>query len=62
MNYHEFSMNYHELPMRSALLCQAKHHIVLSGDALLARMCNPLNVVKKCAHLIDNKKKILNLQ
>jgi|GEM_PF-5525723 len=22
----------------------------------------PLNVVKKCAHLINNKKKILNLQ
>ena len=27
--------NYHELPARSALLCQAKHHIVLSGDAFL---------------------------
>ena len=25
----------HELTMRSALLCQAKHHIVLSGDAFL---------------------------
>ena len=23
------------MPMRSALLCQAKHHIVLSGDAFL---------------------------
>ena len=27
--------NCHELTMRSALLCQAKHHIVLSGDAFL---------------------------
>ena len=27
--------NYQKLTMRSALLCQAKHHIVLSGDAFL---------------------------
>ena len=30
-----FYRNYQKLTMRSALLCQAKHHIVLSGDAFL---------------------------
>ena len=30
-----FYRNYQKLTMRSALVCQAKHHIVLSGDAFL---------------------------
>ena len=33
-----FYRNYQKLTMRSALLCQAKHHIVLSGDAFLQRI------------------------